>query len=150
MAKDHNHCVTQLQTLVAVMQIHLWGNLFAFANLNNCLGICFLAIRQLLLKINSGKLWFCLVWKLSACLLVQLSAALPCINEATFFMTLYHLSLASFPPQLASPWPHLFAFILCPIHRLGLWIVSNFPCQELICGLWNVQLWSLAWEKYVG
>lgn len=95
MAKYHNHCVIQPKATVAVKRIHLRGSLFAFANFNNCSSICFLAIRQLLLKINSGKFWLCLVWKLS----VVLCGALQWMNEATLFHAVVSLLLGIFSPS---------------------------------------------------
>lgn len=108
MAKYHNHWVTQQKALVAVIGMHLWGSLFAFANLNNCSSICFLAIRQLLLKINSGKLWLCLVWKWSV-VMCGILVVCSVLMKPLCFMLLYHLYLAS-SPQLASAWLHLFSF----------------------------------------
>lgn len=148
MAKYHNHCVTLPQVIVAVVRIHLWGSSFTFANLNNCSSICFLAIRQLLLKINRGKLWLCVFWKLSAvcCGILVLCSVL---MKPLCFMLLYYGYLASVPPQLAIALLHLFSLHpLCYSQDLTLnsfdFLFSSISSQSLKCIAMETDL------KYVG
>lgn len=152
MAKYHNHCVTLQRAMVAVIGMHLWGSLFAFANLNNCSSICFLAIRQLLLKINSGKLWLCLVWKRSV---VMCGFLVVCsvLMKPLCFMLLCHLYLATFPPQLASAWLHLFSFhSLSHPEALALnsfrFPLSRVNSQSLKCAAMESDLGEIGWVIY--